>query len=63
MRLNSSDSLYAEIRDMNFQAVPAVLSRQAKKISAAYAVSNSIDSAMAYNYIINLVYYFGLGTT
>ncbi|EDV24105.1 uncharacterized protein TRIADDRAFT_57259 [Trichoplax adhaerens] len=37
VRLNSGDNLYAEIRDLNFQAVPPILSRQAKKISAAYA--------------------------
>ena len=36
--LNSSDNLFAEIRDMNFSAVGPVLSREAKRITAEYEV-------------------------
>ena len=34
--LNSGDSLYSEIRDINFSAVGPVLSREAKRITAQY---------------------------
>lgn len=36
--LNSSDSLFAEIRDMNFAGVGTVLSREAKRITTLYEV-------------------------
>lgn len=36
--LNSSENLYAEVRDMNFSAVGPVLSREAKRITAEYEV-------------------------
>ena len=36
--LNSSENLFAEIRDMNFSAVGPVLSREAKRITAEYEV-------------------------
>lgn len=37
--LNSADSLFAEIRDKNFNAVSPVLSRTAKELQQAYDVS------------------------
>jgi vacuolar protein sorting-associated protein 33A len=37
--LNSSDSLFAEIRDKNFNAVSSVLSRTAKELQQAYEVN------------------------
>lgn len=37
--LNSAEELYAEIRDRNFNAVGAVLSKKAKVISAAFEVT------------------------
>ena len=36
--LNSADSLFAEIRDKNFNAVSSVLSRTAKELQQAYEV-------------------------
>lgn len=38
MQLNSAEELYAEIRDKNFNAVGAALSKKAKIISAAFEV-------------------------
>lgn len=38
IKLNSSDQLFAEIRDVNFLAVGPVLSRKAKQISHAFEV-------------------------
>ena len=38
MPLNSAEELYAEIRDKNFNAVGAALSKKAKIISAAFEV-------------------------
>ena len=40
--LNSADSLFAEIRDKNFNAVSPVLSRTAKELQQAYDVSTSL---------------------
>lgn len=37
--LNSGDSLFAEIRDKNFNAVSSVLSRTAKELQQAYEVN------------------------
>lgn len=37
--LNSLDSLYAEIRDKNYNAVSFILSRTAKELQQAYDVS------------------------
>lgn len=37
--LNSSEELYADIRDRNFNAVGQVLSRKAKAISAQFEVN------------------------
>ena len=42
LQLNSAEELYAEIRDKNFNAVGAALSKKAKIISAAFEVSLSI---------------------
>lgn len=39
LQLNSAEELYAEIRDKNFNAVGAALSKKAKIISAAFEVS------------------------
>lgn len=41
LQLNSAEELYAEIRDKNFNAVGAALSKKAKIISAAFEVSNA----------------------
>lgn len=38
LQLNSAEELYAEIRDKNFNAVGAALSKKAKIISAAFEV-------------------------
>jgi hypothetical protein len=38
MQLNSAEELYAEIRDKNFNAIGAALSKKAKIISAAFEV-------------------------
>ena len=40
--LNSSEELYAELRDKNFNAVGPALSRKAKLISAQFDVSSAI---------------------
>lgn len=37
--LNSADELYAELRDKNFNAVGAIVSRKAKTITAEFGVS------------------------
>lgn len=37
--LNSSDELYADLRDKNFNAVGAVVSKKAKAITAQFDVS------------------------
>merc|ERR1719494_591352 len=42
--LNSSDNLFAEIRDMNFSAVGPVLSREAKRITAEYEEHRSMKT-------------------
>ena len=39
LTLNSGEQLYAELRDKNFSAVGAMLSRKAKLISAQFDVS------------------------
>jgi hypothetical protein len=39
--LNSSEELFAELRDKNFNAVGPTLSRKAKLISALFDVSTS----------------------
>ncbi len=36
--LNSEETMYAEIRDLNFSAVGQFLSKEAKKIAEAYKV-------------------------
>ena len=38
IKLNSSDDLYAEIRDLNFYAVGPLLNRKAKHIREAFEV-------------------------
>lgn len=45
LQLNSAEELYAEIRDKNFNAVGAALSKKAKIISAAFEVD--IASSMS----------------
>lgn len=42
LQLNSAEELYAEIRDKNFNAVGAALSKKAKIISAAFEVSHAL---------------------
>lgn len=37
--LNSSDELYADLRDKNFNAVGSIVSRKAKTITAEFDVS------------------------
>ena len=39
LALNSGEQLYAELRDKNFSAIGALLSRKAKLISAQFDVS------------------------
>lgn len=39
IRLTSDDSMFSDMRDLNFSAVGHYLSSSAKSISAAYAVS------------------------
>lgn len=46
LQLNSAEELYAEIRDKNFNAVGAALSKKAKIISAAFEVGFSSTSAL-----------------
>lgn len=41
LQLNSAEELYAEIRDKNFNAVGAALSKKAKIISAAFEVPSA----------------------
>uniref|UniRef100_A0A7N6A8T7 Vacuolar protein sorting-associated protein 33A n=1 Tax=Anabas testudineus TaxID=64144 RepID=A0A7N6A8T7_ANATE len=57
LQLNSAEELYAEIRDKNFNAVGAALSKKAKIISAAFEVSLahfiSCLCARRCNYILN----------
>ena len=36
--LNSEENMYVEMRDLNFRAVGQFLSREAKKITAAFEV-------------------------
>lgn len=43
--LNSTDSLYAEIRDKNYNAVSSVLSRTAKELQQQYEQKNQLKSA------------------
>ena len=40
--LNSSDTLYAEIRDKNYNAISSSLSRTAKELQQAYEVSHNL---------------------
>jgi hypothetical protein len=40
--LNSTDSLYAEIRDKNYNAISHSLSRTAKELQQAYEVINKL---------------------
>lgn len=48
LQLNSAEELYAEIRDKNFNAVGAALSKKAKIISAAFEVcAASVNSRAA----------------
>jgi len=42
LQLNSAEELYAEIRDKNFNAVGAALSKKAKIISAAFEVRRTV---------------------
>lgn len=44
LQLNSAEELYAEIRDKNFNAVGAALSKKAKIISAAFEVCDYTES-------------------
>ena len=39
--LNSEEAMFAEMRDLNFRAVGQFLSKEAKKITAAYEVSGA----------------------
>lgn len=41
--LNSSDELFAELRDKNFNAVGGIVSRKAKTITAEFDVSTACD--------------------
>lgn len=47
LQLNSAEELYAEIRDKNFNAVGAALSKKAKIISAAFEVCAAFVSLLA----------------
>lgn len=48
LQLNSAEELYAEIRDKNFNAVGAALSKKAKIISAAFEVSLVLDTFLLF---------------
>ncbi|KTG43880.1 hypothetical protein cypCar_00012195 [Cyprinus carpio] len=51
LQLNSAEELYAEIRDKNFNAVGAALSKKAKIISAAFEVFPSIFNKLKEFYV------------
>ncbi len=52
LQLNSAEELYAEIRDKNFNAVGAALSKKAKIISAAFEVGLASSLATWKIYLI-----------
>lgn len=54
LQLNSAEELYAEIRDKNFNAVGAALSKKAKIISAAFEVSPASSDKCPCTHIITV---------